>query len=128
MQKYFSFEKETRIHTFCNVKAQGGPKVKSSETVYCRYCAKTGTERDCAKSMKKQLMRHMKQVHPELDPKLYQAWELIWTCLGSSRQTSASASPSLRNFFRVVPELPNIPSSSPLTDIPNSGQTKVAES
>ena len=102
--------------------ARGVPKVKNSETVYCRYCAKTGTERDCANSMKKHLVRHMKRVHPELDPKLDQAWELIWTGLGSSRQTSACASPSLRNFFRVVPELPNFPSSSPLTDIPNSCQ------
>ena len=62
--------------------------------------------------------------HPKLNPKLDQAWEINWTGVRSSRQTSASASPSLRNFFQVVPEFPISPASSPLTNIPNSGQQR----
>ena len=62
------------MHAIAGAVRPGGPRVKGTETVYCTHCFKNGSDRETAKSVKRNLPRHNKRCHSELDPVKDQTW------------------------------------------------------
>ena len=90
------------MHAHAGAVRPGGPRVKGSETVYCTHCFKNGSDRETAKSVKRNLSRHNKRCHSELDPVKDQAWMLVWTG-GSGGSGSANPQKSFVNFLQASP-------------------------
>ena len=99
----------------------GGPRVKSSDTVYCTHCFKNGSDRETAKSVKRNLPRHNKRCHSELDPVKDQAWMLVWTDGGGS----AVPNNSFVSFLQASPPArlqSVVPNQIPAVGIPSQAQ------
>ena len=83
-------------------RAKGGPNVKTVATVFCRHCFNEGKSLEIARCVKKNLPRHNRRFHPELNPLKDQAWMLAQR--GSGRPGSGSsangASYGLGSFFK----------------------------